>query len=313
MTGLEDMTSLPWWVNAVACPHCGADLKLDAARDGRCSRCGARFSLADGRIKWEVESAALPEAPKERPSRSLLRRAVDPLSSPFSPLRHLTDYRVRRYYARTKADRKLALAWQAHYLAQLNLPAGARALDHGCGKGRNIGILNQLGFRTAGQDVAADRWWKNFPGTAFQVVPPAAPRLPWRTGSFELVLDFGVLGFVPEQRTAAFIDEVKRVLAPGGYWLILEANERGYGRRWFQQRLVSLEAILANARSSGFVEMSTSFEGFYAPVLPGFVNFVRKQCAPWTFDLSDHGSWLARRTPPEKRGLWLLHLRKTDK
>ena len=106
------------------------------------------------------------------------------------------------------------------------------------------------------------------------------------------------------------MQEVRRVLKPGGYWIVLEANEESYGRKHFQQALLSLPLMRSLAARAGFREIDLSYEGFYAPVFPLLINFLRKQCGPWPMDVSDYDSWLARRSPPRKRGLWRLRLQR---
>lgn len=242
-----------------------------------------------------------------------LRFYLDPLAAPYSPLNALSQRRVETYYERTRSDRALAERWGRHYLRGLDLPAGAVLLDYGCGRGRHVALAGQLGLRAVGQDILPHPWWKKLSPSGFQVVSPSSSHLPWQEASFSLVLDVMVIDHLPEDRLAAHAHEVRRVLRPGGYWLLLEANSRGYGARLprrYYGRLHSLETMQGIAQQAGFRELDHSFEGFYAPIFPRLVNFVRKHCAPWPLDLSDYHSRIARRIPAHRRSLWLLRLQK---
>ncbi|GLZ79140.1 hypothetical protein Afil01_39470 [Actinorhabdospora filicis] len=119
-----------------------------------------------------------------------------------------------------------------------DIPRDARVLDYGCGYGRLMGELGQLGFTdVSGVDLSPaliDRGRSEHPGLRFGVItdPPAvaAPG-----GSFDVVLLFAVLTCVPadaDQR--ALIAEIARLLAPGGLLyvsdLLLQDDERNLAR-----------------------------------------------------------------------------------
>lgn len=308
---LDEKPSRQWWMNMVTCAWCGANPIGDGfAKEMECQSCSRPFAVKNNRLVWPAK--------EEKASRDVfaggilkfLRRALNPLSSPMSPLRYWSNFRTGRYYRRTVADPLLAQRWAEHYLSGLELPADAILLDHGCGKGRHTGLLNQLGFRTVGQDIAENAWWDRLTGSGFQVVPPGCVRLPWASRSFDLVLDVGVIGFVPRDGLEAFMSEVRRVLKPGAYWVVLEANDQSYGWRHFQQAVVPLSFVRSLAEKIRFAEVDVSYEGFYAPAFPILINFLRKQCAPCAMNGYDFDSWLARQIPAEKRGTWLLRLRR---
>lgn len=168
-------------------------------------------------------------------------------------------------------------------------------------------------MQVVGQDINAQSWWKRLSQIGFQVVPPSFSLLPWKEASFHLVLDVGVIGHLTEDQLVVYAHEVRRVLRPGGYWLLLEANSLSYAARMFRRyygRLHPLSVMQAIAEQVGFQEIDHSFEGFYAPIFPRFINFIRKICAPWPMDMSDYDSWIAKRIPAFRRGLWLLRLQR---
>lgn len=235
------------------------------------------------------------------------------MSSRLSPIRWFSDWRTNRYYTRTLSDPSLASRWAANYLDGLALRPGDAVLDHGCGRGRHLAFLQHLGFAVAGQDVSAHDWWRRMPYAALQAVSPDAPRLPWADGVFACVLDVGVIHYVPDAQLARLASEVFRVLRPGGYWLLIEANDRGYGAFCPRRLIGSLHPLARVERvvhDAGFQTLDLGFEGFYAPVLPRFVNFIRKQLRPGPFDVSDFDSSIAAAIPPDRRAAWRLRLQR---
>ncbi|HUZ75738.1 MAG TPA: class I SAM-dependent methyltransferase [Stellaceae bacterium] len=309
---------------AARCPFCGG---APRAADGAlvCPSCGAGGRCRANVVDWRGEAGREPSpvgrnalwrndmtaADNLRRLGRAVRFCVDPVTSPLSPLAWLARARLRRYYDRTRDDPDLARRWAEHYLAGMP-PPPMRVLDHGTGRGRHVGILSQLGCDVAAQDVAPDPWWSNFDRCRFQVVPPECDRLPWAAASFDLVLDWMVIENFTSERLARLAAEIARVLAPGGHWLILTANDEGLGAhvpRRNAGRLHALDAVNAIAAANGMAMMRHSYEGFYAPVLPVLVNAIRKTCAPRPLDLADYDTVLARLVAPRRRALWLAAFR----
>jgi SAM-dependent methyltransferase len=234
---------------------------------------------------------------------------VNPLTSRVSPLRLFSEWRLERYYRRTLSDARLARRWMDHYFGDSRPPAGAPVLVHGCGRGRHVALLSQLGYRVAGQDVRPHAWWAHLTEAELQVTPPEAPRLPWADGTFALVVDVEVLHFVPPGSLPALIAEVRRVLRPGGEWLMAEANDRSLGagmlRQYFDQ-MHPVGHVRALLTAAGFSVAPTSYESVYVPFAPRLVNFLRQQAWPAPYDVTDVDSRLERLLPAERRGLWVL-------
>lgn len=97
-------------------------------------------------------------------------------------------------------------------------PKKGKVLDVGCGYGRQLKELSELGFSVAGTDTSAAMLEK-----AKETAPEAELQqcrndLPWADNTFDVVLLVTLLTSVPfdlEQRK--IVGEVKRVLKPGGY------------------------------------------------------------------------------------------------
>ena len=95
--------------------------------------------------------------------------------------------------------------------------SGKRVLDIGCGEGELVGLLAAQGAEAVGADyveqsVATAR--QNVPGARFEVAD--ARSLPFPDGSFDAVVALGVIGYLDDADSAAFLAECRRVLAPGG-------------------------------------------------------------------------------------------------
>lgn len=292
----------------IQCPWCAVPWRAEDAA-GACRSCG-KSCVRTGRTLCWTDPAARPW-----PARPLTHRLLDqlnPVASRLSPLKWLTDARVERYYRRIMVDQEVARLWSRHYLAGATLPHGARVLDHGCGRGRHVALLAQLGYEVFAQDVASHPGWPQLPG-AFQVVPPTAPGLPWTSATFDLVLGVMVIHHMDTEAIARFASEVHRVLAPGGTWLLLEANDESYGARLPRKligRLHALADVRRAAEQAGFVVRDVDYEGVYASVWPRFVNVMRKVVWPGAFDVADYGSWLESTLEPRRRALWRLRLEK---
>jgi phthiocerol/phenolphthiocerol synthesis type-I polyketide synthase E len=100
--------------------------------------------------------------------------------------------------------------------------AGKRVLDVGCGRGGTLAVVNQF-FRPArgvGVDlssaaIAFCRTVHRLPNTLF--LEGDAEQLPFQDGAFDVVLNVESSHSYPD--IGSFYAEVKRILAPGGYFL----------------------------------------------------------------------------------------------
>ncbi|MEV6162873.1 class I SAM-dependent methyltransferase [Streptomyces sp. NPDC052052] len=114
----------------------------------------------------------------------------------------------------------------------------ARVLDYGCGYGRVMAELSEHGFRdVSGVDLSPaliQRGRQLWPDLRFAVLE-CPPDLTDASGSFDVVLLFAVLTCVPDGHAQrALVEEVNRVLAPGGVLyvsdLVLQDDERNRSR-----------------------------------------------------------------------------------
>lgn len=95
------------------------------------------------------------------------------------------------------------------------VPADARVLEVGCGTGRWLEELESRGGRVAGLDPSAEMLARaRRRRLAASLVRGRAERLPWPDGAFDRVVVVNALHHFTDR--CAFLDEARRVLAPGG-------------------------------------------------------------------------------------------------
>src|SRR5436190_208308 len=108
--------------------------------------------------------------------------------------------------------RSIVFDWVASTASRFDSP---RILDLGCGTGFNLQHLHALGFnRVTGLDVAPEAI--DFcRGRGFsRLVRADGARLPFQSGSFELVLALDLIEHIADDGSA--LAEIARVLTPGG-------------------------------------------------------------------------------------------------
>jgi SAM-dependent methyltransferase len=105
--------------------------------------------------------------------------------------------------------------------------AGLVVLDVASGAGFGLDMLREAGARPIGVDYDAaallDARARHTPGA---MVRADATRLPLQAGSVDLVVSFETIEHV--QDAGALVDEIRRVLKPGG-WLVLSTPNRAFG------------------------------------------------------------------------------------
>jgi SAM-dependent methyltransferase len=110
------------------------------------------------------------------------------------------------------------------------LPAGATALDIGCGSGLEAVFLAGSGFRVIGLDssrpaleLARER--ARAAGVELDLRHGSALDLPVEAAAIDLALDRGCLHSIDREDRPAYAAEIARVLRPGGRFLLRGARE----------------------------------------------------------------------------------------
>lgn len=102
---------------------------------------------------------------------------------------------------------------------------GQTALDIGCGTGKYVQVLEQLGYTTTGveYDIAPlTLIQQRKPGT--QIVQADGQHLPFADSVFDVVAAIQVQDYFPQR--SLFFSDVWRVLKPGGMFLVTMTNKR---------------------------------------------------------------------------------------
>ena len=116
----------------------------------------------------------------------------------------------------------------------LPLEPGRRILDMPAGTGRLSVALSRAGATLVGADISrnmlvqADRKAESEQAAHAHFVQGSGVQLPFADGTFDAVVSFKFFHLVPNERKRAFIEEMTRVLKPGGS-LVAEFNSPFYG------------------------------------------------------------------------------------
>jgi len=100
-----------------------------------------------------------------------------------------------------------------------------RAIDLGCGTGTNVITLASYGWRATGVDfipaaIKQARRKARQAGVTADFAVEDVTRLDRFGGPYELVLDIGCFHSLSEKEKLAYIRQVDRLLAPGGFWFL---------------------------------------------------------------------------------------------
>lgn len=116
-------------------------------------------------------------------------------------------------------------------LLRYNRYAGAKLVEVGCGWGCDLIRFAAAGALATGVDLSADaiglaRQYFDYKGVAGELLVGDAENLAFDDGSFDVAVSLGVLHHTPD--TQRGLDEVYRVLRPGGEALIMLYNRHSW-------------------------------------------------------------------------------------
>jgi SAM-dependent methyltransferase len=154
----------------------------------------------------------------------------------------------------------IARLWPSEQMLRLlyrNLPSdkrAGRAIDIGCGNGRNAITLASIGFEPvlacdpSAELVASTRQRADAQGWPIDVDRASLPHLPYGTGVAELALAWGVL-YVLERRATvlASLCEIHRVLRPAGVLLADWRTHMDSLRQFAAQRIDDVTVVMGDA------------------------------------------------------------------
>lgn len=155
-------------------------------------------------------------------------------------------------------------------LDDLDLPAGLRILDAGCGSGRNMVALARRGTVTGVEPASASLQVARDRGAGDVVPGSLDERLPFAAGDFDLAVALDVLEHVADDEAA--LRELARVIAPGGRLLVTVPQ---YGWLWGEHdvlahhhRRYTRALLLRRAGAAGLQgERVTAFNAALLPAI----------------------------------------------
>ena len=318
-----------------ACPYCGHSTKIQPGDGAGCCRnCRLPYRATLSTVHWAVE-ALQQSSLHSLPTRSLHAKLRDAVNSGLlwertlkklsiclkraslyniltQGLRKKAARIMEEYYSAIISAGPISVLWGKMYLPGIELKAGSTALDFGCGRGEKACHLSNIGFKVYGQDIYRDPWWEKLPFINFAVAPSSMNFLPWETASFDLIVVCQVQKFFDNESWRRHVHEFHRVLKPSGAIVMFEANpgsrairdhKKYYGRDLHS--LVDAKAMY----DFGFTEIDSWHEKYYAEWFPHTDKLVQfcRHSGPGEWMLHDERS---SALPPEKRGIWVLRMRK---
>lgn len=208
-------------ISVLACPADQTDLRV---HDGslRCDR-GHQFAVENG-VPILTDNVRREVAPQNMAPCQHLEKdiSIDPFVSDW-----LVNTNGNLYWrARGNLRRYPIPRWPFFY------GNGQVLVDVGCGWGRWSIAAARAGFKPIGIDVhidalaAAGRVTRQV-GVQADFVCAGAERLPFRSGSIDVLFSYSVLQHLDREKVAAFFKEASRVLKPEGACLIQLPNKTG--------------------------------------------------------------------------------------
>ena len=100
-----------------------------------------------------------------------------------------------------------------------------RAIDLGCGTGTNVITLARSDWRVTGVDFAPRaiklaRQKLKKAGVQAELAVEDVTKLDGISGPFDLAFDLGCFHTIPQEMRTDYLNQLDRILAPGGFWLM---------------------------------------------------------------------------------------------
>ncbi|MFX0066661.1 MAG: class I SAM-dependent methyltransferase [Candidatus Hermodarchaeota archaeon] len=114
-----------------------------------------------------------------------------------------------------------------------------RIIDLGCGNGNHVVFFAEQGFDVSGIDISEEaieiaRAWLNMRDLKADLQAGDIENIPCPDQSFDVVISHAVLDHIPFEKAKKVMEEIKRILVPGGYVCIslrsIEDCEFGRGK-----------------------------------------------------------------------------------
>jgi len=258
----------------LTCPNCGNSLK-EINQKFYCSNCRKDYFIKENTVFLSGEKSNLKKNLKR-----IIFAALKELNPIYHwPFSYLTKKKFEELYNGYLSDKKVAERFKRDYLSgDAGRKSGGVALDFGCSRGRISALMSQLGFKVVGLDKAYNSWWGNIKNSNF-VVYEAEEKLPFKDGSFDIILAFLALEYIPKDKT--IVREFNKKLKDGGY-LIIQVPNKNHLRYLLTRRKLapshlreySIEEIKNLLGANDFRVEKIWTEKFYSPIFTNTLNYV---------------------------------------
>jgi SAM-dependent methyltransferase len=155
--------------------------------------------------------------------------------------------------------------------------SGVRVLELGCGPGKYVAMLHQLGYCVVGVDPVLYPTWEKLRALdrVALVSGVVAERLPFAEGAFDHVVCMAALLYFKDPREA--FREVRRVLKPGGRLVVRTVNRANFYTRVTGRKLdpsslnlYTQEELTEALATAGFEAREAFSHGFWPPCLTDY-------------------------------------------
>jgi demethylmenaquinone methyltransferase/2-methoxy-6-polyprenyl-1,4-benzoquinol methylase len=188
-----------------------------------------------------------------------------------SDFRDVSSYHEKRYQGRDNEFKRQAMA--DAYLGLVGSIDGQLVLDVGCGTGRGFEDLARSGARLVGSDASVDMLGeaaRAYPGGQPPLLTAAyAQHLPFVDGAFDAVVSLNFLHLFTVETQRQMVQEMKRVLRPGGRLVILEITRpqreplASFYSLWFDRLVPVLGSVAGD--SEAYTYLPNSVRSFPEP------------------------------------------------
>lgn len=141
------------------------------------------------------------------------------------------DFTGERFIPCADLGQEIAIEHLQRYRAILDLAAGKTVLDAASGAGYGGMILAERAKMVCGIEIdqeAIQQAKDLYGGTNLLFARGSVGFLPFRGGAFDLVVSFETIEHLPEMIQRGFLQEIKRVLKPGGLLVMSTPDRRIY-------------------------------------------------------------------------------------
>lgn len=157
------------------------------------------------------------------------------------------------------------------FVRLLNQQDGRRVLDLGSGSGRHTVHLAKLGFQISSLDISptgvntTQSWLKQERLTAIVKQGDITNPLPYPDNYFDGVISTQVIHHAERNTVYQIIDEITRVLKPGGVIFVSVPLFRGYSRKhpgWTMDKLAERTYLPLDGQEKGMIHYFFTEEEF---------------------------------------------------